>query len=433
MASPTSIGRRNFLKGLSGAFLGLPALTRSGFAQTQPVAKRLVIFFSPNGTSHQYWRPTGTETNFQFGAGSILEPLSSHKSDLLVLDGIDFHNATNHEGGMAAMLTGGGGTSTMTGGASVDQYVAAAVGQQSRFSSLEFGVHTSAWGGSTQTRMSYSTSGQMVPPDDNPDSCFRRLFGNVSQTDSERTRIMMRKQSIIDLVRGEVEDLKSRLGQIETNKLNLHLEAIRDMELNLNTSNETPTTGCSVPMINSTAHTANDSFPDVGRAQMDMLVAALACDMTKVASIQWSHTVSPTVFSWLGISEGHHALSHIRDSNVAGIQDFVATERWFAQQFAYLIDRLKTLPEPGGTGTMLENSVVIWTKEMGDPRMHDCLSVPFVIAGQGNGYFSTGRYLQYDHAPHQKLLVSLCQSMGLNNPTFGEPSFGTGVLENLRG
>ena len=342
MASPTSIGRRNFLKGLSGAFLGLPALTRCGFAQTQPVAKRLVIFFSPNGTSHQYWRPTGTETNFQFGAGSILEPLSSHKSDLLVLDGIDFHNADNHEGGMAAMLTGGGGTSTMTGGASVDQYVAAAVGQQSRFSSLEFGVHTSAWGGSTQTRMSYSTSGQMVPPDDNPDSCFRRLFGNVSQTDSERTRIMMRKQSIIDLVRGEVEDLKSRLGQIETNKLNLHLEAIRDMELNLNTSNETPTTGCSVPMINSTAHTANDSFPDVGRAQMDMLVSALACDMTKVASIQWSHTVSPTVFSWLGISEGHHALSHIRDSNVAGIQDFVATERWFAQQFAYLIDRQNT-------------------------------------------------------------------------------------------
>ena len=432
MSKNYQFDRRHFLKGLGGAMLGLPWMKQAAQAQMQPVAKRLVIFFSPNGTSHQYWRPTGTETNFQFAAGSILEPLDSLKSDLLILDGIDFHNATNHEGGMAAMLTGGGGTSTMTGGASVDQYVAAQVGSQSRFSSLEFGVHTSAWGGSRQTRMSYSTTGQMVPPDDNPDSCFRRLFGNASQTDDERMRVLARKQSIIDLVRGEVEDLKDRLGQTEVSKLNLHLEAIRSMELSLNASNQAPMTGCSVPMIGNTAHTSNDSFPDVGRAQMDMLVAALACDMTKVASLQWSHTVSPTVFSWLGINEGHHALSHIRDSNVSGIQNFVATERWFAEQFAYLVNRLKALPEPGGTGSMLENSVVIWTKEMGDPRMHDCLSVPFVIAGQGNGYFSTGRYLQYDHAPHQKLLVSLCQSMGLSNPTFGEPSFGTGTLERLR-
>ena len=94
--------------------LGLPALGKVAQAQNQPVAKRLVVFFSPNGTSHQYWRPTGTETNFQFDTGSILEPLEALKSDLLILDGIDFHNATNHEGGMAAMLTGGGGTNTMT-------------------------------------------------------------------------------------------------------------------------------------------------------------------------------------------------------------------------------------------------------------------------------------------------------------------------------
>jgi hypothetical protein len=431
MPRTNPLERRQFLKGLGASLLAAPWMANRAHAQSQPVAKRLVVFFSPNGTSHQYWRPTGTETNFQFAAGSILEPLESVKSDLLVLDGIDFHNATNHEGGMSAMLTGGGGANTATGGASVDQYVAAAVGGQSRFSSLEFGVHTSAWGGSNQTRMSYGTNGQMIPPDDNPESCFRRLFGNASQTDVERMRTIARKQSIIDLVRGEVDDLKTKLGQTQSSKLDLHLEAIRSMELSLTASNQAPTGGCVVPTGPSLAHTANDSFPDVGRAQMDMLVAALACDMTKVATLQWSHTVSPTVFSWLGISEGHHALSHIRDSNVTGVQSFVQTERWFAEQFAYLVDRLKSLPEPGGTGTMLENSVVVWAKEMGDPRLHVCTSVPFIIAGQGSGYFSTGRYLQYDHAPHQKLLVSLCQSMGLSNPTFGDPSFGTGTLEGL--
>jgi hypothetical protein len=358
--------------------------------------------------------------------------LASVKSDLLVLDGIDFHNATNHEGGMSTMLTGGGGSNSMTGGASVDQYIANALSGPSRFSSLEFGIHTSAWGGSTQTRMSYNNTGQLVPPDDDPNSCFRRLFGDVSQSDSERLRAMQRKQSIIDFVREEVDALKTRLGQTEKGKLDLHLEAIRSVEHSLNNANQSMAGACSTPMVGNIAHRANDSFPAVGRAQMDILVAALACDMTKVASIQWSHTVSPTVFSWLGISEGHHALSHIADSNQAGVQRFVAAERWFAEQFAYLIDRLKSLPEPGGQGTMLENSVLIWTKEMGDPRLHNCIGVPFVIAGQGNGYFSTGRYLQYDHAPHQKLLVSLSQSMGLSNPTFGDPSFGTGVLEGLR-
>ena len=332
---------------------------------------------------------------------------------------------------MAAMLTGGGGTSTMTGGASVDQYVAAAVGQQSRFSSLEFGVHTSAWGGSTQTRMSYSTSGQMVPPDDNPDSCFRRLFGNVSQTDSERTRIMMRKQSIIDLVRGEVEDLKSRLGQIETNKLNLHLEAIRDMELNLNTSNETPTTGCSVPMINSTAHTANDSFPDVGRAQMDMLVAALACDMTKVATIQLSHTVSPVVFSWVGNTEGHHTLSHAPDSDANGIGQLRDAERWCAEQFAYLIDGLKAIPNPDGDGSLFDDTLILWAKELGDSRLHVCESVPFIFAGPAGGFLRPGRYLQYPNVSHSQLLVSMCQAFGIAVDTFGDPSTGRGGLDRL--
>jgi len=425
------LSRRQFIRGLGTAFLSGPLLAKTAAAQNTPVAKRLIVFFSPNGTSHQNWRPTGTETNFQFAPGSILEPLDAVKSDLLILDGIDFHNATNHEGGMSAMLTGGGGANTMTGGASVDQYVAAQMSAQSRFSSLEFGVHTSAWGGSNQTRMSYSSGGQLIPPDDDPNSCFRRLFGDASQSDNERMRAIMRKQSIIDLVRDEISELKNSLGQTQTSKLDLHLEAIRSVEHSLTAANQ-PTGSCVVPTIGNVAHRDNDAFPAVGQAQMDLLVAAMACGMTKVASLQWSHTVSPTVFSWLGISEGHHSLSHIADSNQAGIQQFVATERWFAEQFAYLIDRLKSLPEPDGTGTMLENSVVIWTKEMGDPRLHNCIGVPFVIAGQGSGYFSTSRYLQYDHEPHQKLLVSLSQAMGLTNPTFGDPSFGTGVLDGLR-
>ena len=111
------VRRRTFLKTLGAALLGSQLPGRAHAAGT---ARRMVVVFSPNGTAHGHWRPTGQDTQFSFAPGSILEPLAAHKSKLLILDGIDFKNATNHEAGMAAMLTGGGGANTQTRGASVD-------------------------------------------------------------------------------------------------------------------------------------------------------------------------------------------------------------------------------------------------------------------------------------------------------------------------
>jgi hypothetical protein len=178
---------------------------------------------------------------------------------------------------------------------------------------------------------------------------------------------------------------------------------------------------------------ANDNFPAIGKAQMDLLVLALACGMTKVASIQWSHTVGPPVFSWVGVSEGHHDLSHKDDSNTQGVADFVKTERWYAAQFGYLLDALKGTPDPSGAGTLLDTSLVVWAKELGDSRLHVGKGVPFILAGNANGYLKTGRLLTLNHAPSQQLLVSLCQGMGLTNDSFGDPAGGTGPLTEIAG
>ncbi|MCS6901940.1 MAG: DUF1552 domain-containing protein [Myxococcales bacterium] len=143
------------------------------------MARRLVIFFTPNGTVPKRWKPNGSGSSFTFPAGSILEPLAPVKQDVIIRDGIDFVGVSNHEGGMAAMLTGGGGVGSSSGGMSVDQYVAAKIGQGDRFPSLELGVQTSAWGGNVQTRMCYSGPGVFVPPDDDPGSVYNRLFGDL--------------------------------------------------------------------------------------------------------------------------------------------------------------------------------------------------------------------------------------------------------------
>ena len=155
---------------------------------------------------------------------------------------------------------------------------------------------------------------------------------------------------------------------------------------------------------------------------------ALACGMTNVTSLQLSHTVGPVVFTWLGENEGHHSLSHIDDSNQSGIDSFVNCERWFAEQFAYLLDQLEALPDPETGGTMLDTTVVLWVQELGDGRMHQCVDVPWVLAG-GDGFFTTNRYLQLD-TTHDAVLTSVANSLGVDIPSFGTGT--AGPAEALR-
>ena len=427
------LSRRSLTLGLGAALLASPfgALLEGrgeARADSSKPARRLVIFFSPNGTVPKRWRPSGSGASFSFPPGSILEPLEPVKQDVIVCDGIDFVGVSNHEGGMAAMLTGGGGVGSSSAGMSIDQYVAARIGQADRFPSLELGVQTSAWGGNVQTRMCYGGPGVFVPPDDDPGSVYNRLFGDLVEGGDAVDKVLLRRKSILDLVKGDIEKLQPRLGAFEKQKLEAHLDAVRKMELGLEGSGAVGS--CSKPPKPSLSASDGPSFPAVGAAQMDLLVTALACGMTRVASLQWSHTVGPHVFSWLGLGEGHHALSHIDDSNTAGVEQYVKAERWYAEQFASLLDRLKKTPDPAG-GSLLDSTLVVWAKEMGDGRLHDCFSVPFVLAG--GGVFQPGRYLKFGGVPHQKLLVSICQAMGLTNQTFGDATKGQGPLDGLLG
>jgi hypothetical protein len=419
--------RRKFVAGLGASLLAAPFVNLlSGPAQAATArAKRFVVFFSPNGTIHRFWRPTGTENDFTFAPGSILEPLAAHRSQLVVLDGLDFHGANNHDPGMAAMLTGGGGAGTATGGASVDQVIARHIGTGTKFASVELGVQTSAWGGSTSTRMSYAGAGKFVPPDDSPRNAFTRLFGDLAGGAEQMERLRLRRQSILDGLGDELADLHGRLGGEERVKLESHLASLREVEKGV----QTPAgAGCQVPAEPARVGLYdNDVFPQVAKLQIDMAVQALACGLTRVASVQLSHTIGDRVYTWLGVGEGHHSLSHTDDGRADKIAEFVKVERWNAEQFGYLLTRLKQTPDPAG-GNLLDGTVVLWAKELGDGRMHTCESVPWVLAGGGGTAWRTGRYLRLGGAKHTRVLVSLCHAFGLELQTFGDPASGSGPL-----
>jgi hypothetical protein len=323
---------------------------------------------------------------------------------------------------MEHMLTGGGGPS-------LDQVLAQQLGSSTAFSSIELGVQTSAWGAGIQTRMSYDEAHGYVHPEDDPVAAFRRLFGGATAatpTDPAAPPMAdpakVAQKSVLDLVRGELTTLQTDLGMDERHKLEAHLDALRSLERRLTTAggSDQASAACGTlgaPVLADSK--TNERFPEVGELQTDMLVAAAACDSSRVLSLQWTHTVSPTILSWAGVGEGHHELSHKDDGNAQGVADFVASERWFAEQFARLLDKLDAVQEADGSGSLLDTSTVIWVKELGDGRLHDFKSVPFVIAGGAGNYFSTGRYAQFTNEPHQKLLVSLAHSVGVDMDHFG--------------
>lgn len=425
--------RRRFTKALGAAAIAAPFIglgSRSAQAAAGKNAKYLFIMATPNGTIPDRLGTTGAGTSFGLAAGSILEPLTPRKSDVIVFRGLDFLDASNHEGGMRAMLTGNGPTS-------IDQAVAAQIGKSTAFGSLELGVMTSAWGAGVQTRMIYN-NGDFVHPDDSPASVYRRLFGNVTGNDQEvEYNLFTRRRSILDLAKKELNQLDKQAldcgGVEQRQKLAAHLNAIREVEERLTKQAQgqgmsggpmTPGAACAPPTVGQVNPSSNDDFPAIGQAQMALGVAAIGCGLTNVVSLQWTHTVSPVTFTWLNQSAGHHDLSH------AMTQDYVNAERWFAQRFVELLDLLDSTPDPVDEGSLLDHTLVVWSQELGHGSNHVCQDVPFVLGGASN-VINKGQLLSFTNAPHQRLLVAIGQAMGLSNRTFGVPQHTPGPLEGI--
>lgn len=441
--SDSRLDRRKFLKMAGAAAAGaaaIPAVPSLGWGEKTPPT-RLVIFFSANGTIRDRWRPEGSGDQFTIPEDGILTPLRSIKDKLLVVEGVDMESTNagpgdGHQRGMGHMLTGtellegdkfeGGGNSGTVGyagGISVDQFIAEKVHDGERFKSLEFGVQSG--GPNVWSRMSYKGPGQPVEPEQNPFRAFDNLFKPVVQNQKKMERIRTRRKSVLDFVKSDLKQVKKRASKRDRDRVERHATAVRELERQL-TSGDERGVACEPPNQGS-AFDPQDSrnFPKTGKTMMDMIVGALSCRLTRVASIQWDKSVSGVKPTWLGIDEGHHSMSH---EDEKWEQELVEVNRWYAEQFAYLVEELDAIPE--GDGTVLDNTIVLWCNELGDGSRHSRTDMPFVLAG-GGGYFKTGEYLEVDR-PHNDLLTSLCRAMGVEATSFGNQRFCNGPMSELK-
>jgi hypothetical protein len=431
------IGRRRLLEA-GAAFAATSLVPRYLEASGTAPPTRLIIVFSANGTIYNSWLPQGSETSFTLSP--ILQPLAPFQSKLLVLAGINVKSASNgpgddHMKGMGHMLTGteltpgntrgGAGTPAgFGGGISIDQRIAQDIGMQTRFPSLEFGVmvqNSDVW-----ARMIYSGTDQPLPPMEDPMKAFSRIFTGSQLSAQQLALLLKRRQSTLDYAQGTLSGLAPRISADDRKRVEQHLDSIRQIEEQLLAQ----TSACSAPMV--TAINLNDikNYPSIGKTQMDLLVASLACGQTRIASLQWSRSTSDIPMPWLNIGTGHHTLSHKPDSDSTSQSQLVAINTWYAQQFAYLLQKLDAVKE--SNGTLLDNCLVLWVNELAKGNVHSHQPLPVVIAGNGGGSIRSGRFVSYAMSvPHNNLLVSIANAMGTNIRTFGNPQYCTGPLSNL--
>jgi hypothetical protein len=421
--------RRRFLRDLavSGAALpflaGLPGL-RAAAAGTPK--QRIVFVFSPNGIVPPHFWPDQAGEAFEFKR--ILQPLEPFKDRTLVLKGLCNKvrgDGDGHMRGMSCLLTGielfpgniQGGSDTPAGwasGPSIDQelkqFLQSRPETRTRFGSLELGVavpdRADPW-----TRWTYAGPNQPVAPLSDPYQVFEKLYGQMQDREN--------LGSILDDVHADLTRVAAQLGREDKALLDQHATFVRELEQELHAAARQKLAQ-PAPTLEAGVGTGNDDMPRATSLQIALLVNAFANDMARVASLQFTNSVGQARLRWLGIEEGHHSLSHDPDLNEASQEKLVKINVWFCAQVASLARRLADTPEPGGEGTMLDHTTILWTNELGKGNSHTLNNLPFVLVGGGLGLRS-GRSLQLPLTSHNRLWLSLAQAFGHELRTFGNP------------
>jgi hypothetical protein len=238
-----------------------------------------------------------------------------------------------------------------------------------------------------------------------------------------------RRLSILDTVEGQFAALQAKAGAQDRQRLDQHAELVRDLEVRL--QNEAVLgEACVVPGTPpGTAPDDANTMHLVSQQQLDLMVMALACDVTRVASIQYSNGKNHTQFPWIGSMGDGHELSHAGDTDAGAWAEWSTREAWYSEQFAYLLGKLAAIPE--GAGTMLDHTLILWANELAQGNTHSHNRMPFVLAGSAGGVIETGRLLTYAGLPHNNLLVSVLNAFGVEATTFGAPEHCTGPLDGL--
>ena len=441
----SKLSRRTVLRGL-GVSLALPWLeATSGIVKAASVAAsptRMAFIFVPNGVVMNNWLPKTEGYGFQLPR--TLDPLAAVRDDLLVLSGLTHDKGRengdgpgDHARSASVFLTGAQPRKTdgehIRSGISVDQLAAQAVGQKTRFSSLELGVDPGRMAGNCDSgyscayssNISWSSESTPVGKEVNPRLVFERLFasGKPSEVDKGQQQRVALQKSVLDFIADDAKRLQSKLGRNDNRKLDEYLTGVREVERRIGT----PTTK---PLDIDVDYAIPDGIPgdyqDHMRMMCDLMVLAFQTDSTRIATMMFANAGDNKNYRKIGVPDGHHDISHHGD-NPEKLEKLSKINRFQVQQLSYLLQKMKSIRE--GERTLLDNSMVVYGSGLSDGNRHNHDNLPILLAGSGGGTIETGRHLRYDiETPVCNLFMSMLDRMGVDAPFIGDS---TGRLPGL--
>jgi len=431
--------RRAVLRGI-GASLALPWLESvpSAWAQVSPEAqRRFIALYTPNGFNmSQLWPQEVGALSASSVAGTSLAGLSSWTSQLLTLRGLDNFAATaqgdgpgDHARGTSAFLTCRHplkSADVVRSGPSIDQLIAEAIGGQSPIRSLELscegGVNTgscdSGYSCAYSRNISWRDAETPLPREVNPRLLFERLYGaldpNLSpEAVADRLR---RRRSVLDFVLEEATSMKARVSVSDRQRVDAYLTGIRELERRLEqTQGEAQCEpGLARPLG------VPQSRPEHAELMLDLAASAIACDQTRVITFMLGHGGSNVAHNHLGISEGHHALSH-HQNDPAKLSQLAQIDAWQLSLLGRLLERLDGLDEGGQSA--LASTTLLLSSEVADGNAHGHHDLPVILAGRCAG-LGAGRHVDLGLAPNShpiaELYIQVARDMGLELESFGD-------------
>ena len=431
-----SIPRRTFLRG-AGAAIALPLLDAmvpalTAAAQTAAARLRVGFVYIPHGVIMSQWTPTGEGADFEFTP--ILEPLESFRDSLVVVSNLTRADVnSNHAVSSACWLTGVPPKRTdgpdFSAGVSVDQVIAARIGQDTAFPSLEvatedftglLGACDPGYSCAYMNTLNWKTPTTPLPMEINPRVVFERLFGGGGTLEGRLAR-MRTDRSLLDFVAADLSRLERDLPARDRARLDEYLSYIREIERRIERAEQQARNQPDVPAA---PVGVPEAYVEHVALLYDLLALALQADMTRVFTFMMAREVSQRTYPEIGVTEPHHSISH-HGNRPAAIEGHAKVNAYHVSMFAKFLDRLRSTPD--GDGSLLDHSILVYGSGMSDGNGHTGSPLPHVVAGKGAGRIRGNRHVVTpEGTPMANLLLAVSQKCGVEQDRFG---ISTGAVE----
>jgi Protein of unknown function (DUF1552) len=422
-----ALSRRQVLRGL-GACIALPTFMSAGsaFARQRLAPARMAYVYVPNGAIPAAWWPAGNG-GADFALSPTLAPLVNVRNQLQVISGLDCVSADPGPDGAGDHARAGGtfltgvrikktAGSDIKAGISIDQVVANKIGHLTRFASLELtcdvvrksGECDSGYACAYEYNLAWQSSNQPLAPEHNPQFAFERLYGDGAR--NERVANLKRREyeqhSILDYVLDDAKTLNTKLDGRDRQKLDQYLTSVREIEQRIAISKSMPVPN---PDVDAPAGVPAN-YSDHVALMFDMLHLAFQTDSTRIATLLLAREGSNRPFNDIGISSGHHDLTHHKN-NAEIIEKVKLIDRWYVQHFAAFLEKMNKTEDVDGQ-SLLHHSMILYGSGNADGNRHTHVNLPLVMAGAGGGAFKPGRYIKAKSQPIPNLFLNMADAMG---------------------